>query len=216
MMTYSRKRQLKSDVILINSADASWLAFRDVFEVDGKPVRDRDARLQKLFLDTPNQAMVEATRIMAESARYNVGSLQRNINVPTMALTYLRADHQPRSTFTMGEVDRINGAGTRVFSFKEHAVPTVIRSGSQDLPATGKFWIEPETGRVVKTELTVQGAISKSKISVTYAPQPKLTIWAPVEMKESYSLIMSGETISGDAKYSNFRQFKVTVTESIK
>ena len=212
----ARRRELKSDVILISSAEASWLTFRDVFEVDGRSVRDRDQRLQKLFLETPSQAMVQAKRIMNESARYNVGSLQRNVNVPTMALTYLRLDHQARSAFTMGGGEKISGTGTRVFSFKEHAAPTVIRSGSQDLPAAGRFWIDPATGRVVKSELTVQGAISKTRISVTYASQPKLSIWVPVDMQESYALVMNNETIGGHAKYSNFRQFKVTVTEAIK
>ena len=212
----ARRRELKSDVILISSAEASWLTFRDVFEVDGRSVRDRDQRLQKLFLETPSQAMVQAKRIMNESARYNLGSLQRNVNVPTMALTYLRLDHQARSAFTMGGGERISRTDTRVFSFKEHAAPTVIRSGSQDLPATGKFWIDPAAGRVVKSELTVQGAISKTRISVTYASQPKLSIWVPVDMQESYALVMNNETIGGHAKYSNFRQFKVTVTEAIK
>jgi hypothetical protein len=240
VLSNARKRQLKSDVVLITSSQTSWLAFRDVFEVDGKPVRDRDERLQKLFLETPNQAIVNAQRIMAESARYNIGSLQRNVNVPTMALIFLRADNQRRSTFTMGGTDRIKGVETREFSFKETASPTVIRSGAtppppppsgaavawssggqvsvgaQDLFATGKFWIEAATGRVVKSEIQVKGTISTTKITVTYGPAPKLTIWAPIEMEESYKLVMNNETISGDAKYSNFRQFKVTVSENIK
>src|SRR5262249_10582496 len=37
-----QKRDLKSDVLLVRApAGDRWLQFRDVFEVDGKPVRDR-------------------------------------------------------------------------------------------------------------------------------------------------------------------------------
>ena len=45
-------RQLRSDVLLVKLAgDEWWMQFRDVFEVDRRPVRDRDQRLYKLFVD---------------------------------------------------------------------------------------------------------------------------------------------------------------------
>src|SRR5688500_4791015 len=41
-------RELRSDVLLVKlGQDDSWPQFRDVFEVDRKPVRDRDQRLYK-------------------------------------------------------------------------------------------------------------------------------------------------------------------------
>jgi hypothetical protein len=45
---------------MLNLSDSSWVAFRDVFEVDARPVRDREARLQQLFTDTPAQAIEQA------------------------------------------------------------------------------------------------------------------------------------------------------------
>src|SRR5471030_2344898 len=43
-------RELKSDFLLTQvSGQARFVDFRDVFEVDGKPVRDRQDRLSKLF-----------------------------------------------------------------------------------------------------------------------------------------------------------------------
>ena len=48
-------RQLRSDVLMVKPAGADrWLQFRDVFEVDRKPIRDRDQRLYKLFVESPN------------------------------------------------------------------------------------------------------------------------------------------------------------------
>ena len=49
-------RELKSDLLLLKPAGAdAWMAFRDVFEVDGEPVRDRTERLSQLFLErTPS------------------------------------------------------------------------------------------------------------------------------------------------------------------
>src|SRR5947208_1164860 len=50
--TAAGHRVLKSDLLLVKPQGADrWIQFRDVFDVDGKPVRDRDERLVKLFLD---------------------------------------------------------------------------------------------------------------------------------------------------------------------
>ena len=46
----SRHREVKSDFLLVKIGPAEWLPFRDVFEVDGQKVRDREGRLAKLFL----------------------------------------------------------------------------------------------------------------------------------------------------------------------
>src|SRR5690242_16197325 len=45
----SERRDLKSDVLLVRApAGDRWMQFRDVFEVDGRAVRDRPERLARL------------------------------------------------------------------------------------------------------------------------------------------------------------------------
>jgi hypothetical protein len=62
------------------------LPFRDVFERDGKQVRDRQERLAALFLKGSSRSAFEQARaIMDEGARYNIGNVARNINMPTLA-----------------------------------------------------------------------------------------------------------------------------------
>jgi len=48
-------RELKSDLLLLRAEGQTngYVQFRDVYEVDGDPVRDRNDRLLKLFLN-PN------------------------------------------------------------------------------------------------------------------------------------------------------------------
>src|SRR4051812_39724094 len=47
-------RELVSDLLLVKpDGFRVWMEFRDVFEVDGTPVRERDQRLVKMFL-TPS------------------------------------------------------------------------------------------------------------------------------------------------------------------
>lgn len=207
------QRTLRSDVLETSVGQNDWVAFRDVFEVDGQKVRDRDTRLQKLFLGAPAEAFAQMRRIVDESARYNLGGLKRNINVPTMALTYLRAANQPRSVFAAGGYQTVGSVNAVVLTFTEKTKPTIVRSGLRDLPAIGRFWIDPESGRVVKTEVSIAGAGSPARITVTYGPVPKLAVWAPVLMMEVYD---GTELIRGEATYSNFRQFSVAVGEVIK
>jgi tetratricopeptide (TPR) repeat protein len=212
---WSTTRTMRSAVIAANVGEDDWVAFRDVFEVDGTPVRDRDERLQNLFLESDGQAIAQANRIMAESARYNLGRLQRNVNVPTMALVYLRGSNQSRSTFKTTGHATIHGVLTESVAFTERASPTVIRSGPGDLPATGRFWIDPTQGRVVKSELSVvQSNGLKATIAVTYAPVSTLSIWVPVVMTEEYST-NAGDHITSKATYSHFRQFAVIVTDDL-
>jgi hypothetical protein len=85
-------RELKSDLLLVKLGDENfWMQFRDVFEVDRKPVRDRDQRLAKLFIEAKADARTQADSIQQESARYNLGPLMRTINVPIMALLFSSA-----------------------------------------------------------------------------------------------------------------------------
>lgn len=206
--TIRQERTLRSDVLQTSIGQSEWVAFRDVYEVDGQAVRDRDARLQKLFLDTPAHALEQARRIVAESARFNLGTLRRDINVPTMALTYLRESNQPRSAFTVAGPKDVGGVPAVILEFKERAKPTIIRSQDTDLPATGHFWIEPESGRVLKSEISIADRRSAAKITVTYGAVPKLTVWAPILMIEDYT---GPEIIRAKATYANFRQFTVSV-----
>jgi len=76
-------RILKSDLLLIKPGDADrYVELRDVFEKDGEPVRDREARLEALLRDRSGAAGGRIADIIAESAKHNIGGIQRNINTP--------------------------------------------------------------------------------------------------------------------------------------
>jgi hypothetical protein len=206
-------RTLRADVLQASVGARAWVAVRDVYDGDGKAVRDHDARLQKLFLDAPADAFEQARRILAESSRYNLGKLQRDFNVPAMALMYLRGPNQPRSAFKIAGRKDVDGAPADVLEFKERATPTIIQSAGADLPASGRFWIEPDSGRVLKTEISVTDRRASAKITVTYDAVPALTVWVPVLMTEQYT---GAETIFTKATYAKFRQFQVSVGQIIK
>jgi VWFA-related protein len=222
-------RRLRSDMLVIADQDLGWVGFRDVFEVDGGPVRDRDARLANLFLEPHADRLMQARRIAAESARFNLNTprydIQRTINMPMMALRFLRAENQHRSTFKHEGNKGIDGIETSLISFEERAKPRIIAS-EDDAAARGRFWLDA-TGRVVRSELSFEtragtGVNSKSRervslrslIKVSYGEEPRLKLWMPLSMEERYYI--GGVNLEGNATYSNFRRFKVDTSTTMK
>lgn len=229
----SEVRQLRSDLILTSAGEAGWILFRDVYDVDGRPVRDRDDRVMKLLLDPPADAYAQAKRIADEGARFNVGPIQRTINVPTLALMFLRRDNVPRSRFRLAGRETVHGVGAVVVRFEEQQRPRLVQT-RDDAAARGRFWIESATGRVLKSELELDSAGISATVVVTYARQPSLGLWVPESMVERYrtesglksQAVMrdvqdgvaraSALTIEGYATYAKFRRFNVDVTTIIR
>ena len=58
--------------------------------------------------------------------------------------------------------------------------------GHKDLPAQGRFWIEPATGRVLMSELSRRTAKLRATIDVSYQSEPLLGLLVPIEMREWY------------------------------
>jgi hypothetical protein len=214
----ARHRELKSDLLLVRPEGASrWVQFRDVFEVDGRTVRDRTDRLAKLFLQPSSSTAKQVQKIAAESARYNLGTVVRNVNVPVLALMVLLAENQPRFLFNHVEAaDSARADDAWAVDYREVAPGTMIRtSGERDLPMRGRFRIDPNGGRVLASTLTAEDRDLSATIEVTYEREPALGLLVPREMHERYDQHADGAGVEGLATYSNFRRFQVKVDEKI-
>ena len=210
-------RKLKSDFMLVRlAADEPLTPFRDVIEVDGKPVSDRTARLERLFLQPAAQAWKSAILITEESARYNLGRLRRNVNVPTLALEYLKPANIGRCRFQAPRAVLINAAAAWKVDFKEQDGPTLIRDSANDgnVPASGTFWIRASDGAVLRTVLDIGGRLVESQTDVRYCDVPKVAVVVPCRMSERIN--GRADQVEGTATYANIRQFTVTTSEAIK
>ena len=218
------RRRLRSDYLLVRPAGADrYYGFRDVFEVDGTPVRDREQRLSELFLNPSASANAQIQGILRDSARYNIGDVRRNFNVPTLALLFLEPAYRPRFRFERAADDEprlglerpTEGGDQWVVAYREDWPTTFIRGrGRSNLPAAGRFWIEPATGRVLASELTVEDSELRAVIAVRYAVDGRLGHLVPAEMRERYENHRQRSRVDGTATYSGFRRFQVQVTES--
>ena len=217
--TVVERRLLESEIAFVKLADGlDWLAFRNVLRVDGTKVADAAGRLERVFRTTSPSALAQARSIAAESARYNLGPVQRTFNLPTTALQFLLEQHQHRFRFEKRAEERLGGETTWVVDFREQTRATFIRTPEgRDAPSHGRFWIVPEEGRVVRSRLLVTAQI-RAEIDVQWRHDGRLGIWVPAEMSERYqgswatiptSSRKEAYDMHGLAAYSNYRRFEV-------
>ena len=229
-----QRRELKSDLLLVRSDTfPHWLQYRDTFEVDGRPVRDRGDRLTALFREPAGTATAQAQRIATESSRYNLGPLLRTINVPLMPLVFLEPESQKRFRFSRAPdtdrpaVPRDEPGHFRlttevwVVRFEERERPTIIRDpfNRRNVPSEGRFWIEPHSGRVLMSEMRSNHPNVRVEITVSYQSEPILGLLVPIAMHETYRNTRPTpfdppaarwETITASAVYGKFRQMSRT------
>jgi formylglycine-generating enzyme required for sulfatase activity len=209
----SRRREVKSDFLLVRISSGEWLPFRDVYEVDGQKVRDREGRLAKLFIKPSATAVDQAKEITLESARYNLGAMQRTVNTPILSLLYLQKEMQPAFRFTLGKRDTGVGENIWIVEYKETRKPTFVRAARDgDLPSVGRFWVDADTGRVLKSELTLDTPGIRARLTTSFRRDDKFQIDVPFEMVERYALDRG--TVNATATYGHFRRFDVSSDET--
>jgi hypothetical protein len=213
----SKRQLLKSDYLLVQlGPGAGWMPFRDVFEVNGSKVRDREDRLAKLFLANDVSRFDLADRIMAESTRHNIGQVTRSINIPTLGMMLLHPRVRDRFKFDDRGEDRVGGIATRRVEYRETSRPTLIKTTrGRDLALTGTLWIEPASAAVVKSVLTAADPALRATVTVTFRRDEALGIWVPMQMDEIYSDASGRDDIYATATYSNIRRFQVKTDEKL-
>ncbi len=224
IQTYmGRKRELRSDLLLVRTdGEEGWVSFRDVFEFDGRPVRDREDRLKRLFLDPSAEAQAKLGAIKNESARYNVGAIGRNINVPLFTLKFLEAENVRRFRFSQAGRKDVEGVAASRISYEEESRPTVVSlNKTTDIAARGWFLVDPASGAVLGSRMEFElGSFGESAVlEVRYTRDATLGLWVPSEMTEVYVALVPPRTlrVSLDARatYSKFRRFQVTTDHQI-
>ena len=222
------RRQLLSDVLMVQAPGQPWQSYRDVAAVDGQPVRDRVDRVQRLFLSNAADRAAGFQQIALESARYNLGDLKRDLNLPTVSLSLLRRGNHSRFEFKRQKDEDVDGRACRVLAYREKVSPTLISTrNSGDVFLYGRVWLEQADGRVRRTELRFDRGVGaggfRSVIRVDYGPVEGLDILVPVQMWEWYEGVNQLGRIGGDltgaqgiATYSKFRRFQVSTAEAIK
>jgi hypothetical protein len=205
--------ELRSDYLFVSSGTTSrWLTFRDVYSVNGRSVRDREERLARLFINPAPDAIDRAGQISRDGYRYNVGSKDRTVANPLLALGFLQAEYRQRFDYRLAGIDTSLGPDVWIVKFKERVLPTLLRtSDNRNVISAGRFWIDGASGRVLQTELETS---TGDRVMTTFTYDERLQMDVPSEMRD---IAWTNHTpVTGTATYSNFRRFGVLTNEKFR
>ena len=210
------QREIVSDVAIVKiAALRTWQGFRDVIEVNGARVTDRDDRLASVLMASEGR-LDEARRLSDESARYNIGSIQRNFNVPTSTLFFFGSADRERFKFSAKTVEP---DGTWRIAFRETERPTFIRTPEgRSIYSEGTIWVSPSDGVIVRTQLKVEIPARNADrhrsgaglVDVTFHHVDGFDMWLPAAMTETFESRGNGgwQRVEGRATYDNYRRFE--------
>jgi hypothetical protein len=221
----STHRSLSSEMLFLWMPDAEiWLGVRHVlrYSDNGGPwtwVSDKHTRLDALLKEATGDAGDRLRQLADEGARFNLGRTFRNFAAPTFTIQFLDPSYVRRFAFTTAATEKVGEAGETIkLAFMERTTPTIIRSESDDVPASGAIWIRPADGAVVRTSLTVAPPARHgqppldARMDVEYRRHAGFDVWVPTRMSESYrERVANGESVECTATYSNFRRFETSV-----
>jgi hypothetical protein len=219
-----RHRELASDLILAKVGN-DWMQFRDTRQMDGVPVKYRGESMLDMIRRGEVTRPIDVDALIDRGGAYNIGNVTRTVNTPLFALKFLEAANQTRCRFkiapdrtpvTVAAQSTIPGAfktSTEIWvvEYEERHRPTLIRSkrvGGKDVPSRGRFWIEPESGRVFMSEIVARSGDLRGTIDVSYQSEPVRGLLLPIEMREWYESRKSGSKIETVATYGRFRELE--------
>lgn len=218
------RRTTRSDVGIVLDTYSGWMTLRDVFEVDGKSVRDGENRIAQLLIQREaNRADPRlAEQIVKEGARFNLDppdlKLPRTINAPMIVLKFARLQNQARSTFRLERRGMRDAEPTVLVAFRERARPRLITSPDQ-AEASGTLLVSAATGEVLETELRLLTGDTSVTVQTRFDRPTPTSPRLPVRMKETYSvapLRQLTRTLEAEATYSRFRTFGVVTSTNVE
>jgi hypothetical protein len=214
-------RKIRAQFILLSNADSDvgWLAFRDAFEVDGRKLRGDQGGLEPMFAQSFDAAFAAGQVLSAEAIKHNKGTMARAVHATTFALTVLGPSHQASFKFEKKGEKKVGDVVAWVVAYAEISGGKFARTiEGVPQPLRGEFWIDPATGRVLKSTVVMDSLdanpdmkqhperyanFPRMTFEVTYALDAKLNLWLPRELKENYDRRV--EVVTTTATYTNYR-----------
>jgi len=207
------QRKLESEVAFMQlPGDSGWLGIRMVVKVDGQTVAANPNALAT-FIQS-DQPLELANKILADSARYNLGST-RNTNLPNLPLELLHPRHRERFSYAIAGHGAINRIKVTILSAEENRSPTLIHMpDGTELISHIKAWVD-DTGRLLRAEVRSRPSASRGlhdqpTVRVEFRLHNALDLLVPTEMREEFPTATRGQSGLSVARYSDFRRFQTS------
>lgn len=208
---YRRMNQrLQSEIAFLRlPGGLEWMGFRRVRSINGKPLIGTKT-LAELLATTSTDALRQASILVDESARYNLGN-PRTINMPNLPLELLSRKYRHRYEATYRGRSRLQGRATDEVELVEIGARPIVYNEGRQLKTRVRAWVDVESGALwrAEVELKVPGDNrNPTWLRVDFAFDKTLQVMVPVTMRERFNSI--ADTGTSLATYTNFRRFQTS------
>jgi len=213
-----RTRSIHSDYYVINDAsDANAVVeFRDVFTVDGKPVRRNPQLVLSLLNRTWQHPRQRSDHINAVVNQHNlIWGGRLNTNFAFGLAAYLHPLHQPHERFRLAP-ERASADGEVVVCFEETGEETLNRLGrwpnDRKVPSTGCAYLARPDYDITRVDAAVLLGKDLKMRYITEYVRGSGGLHLPVRRRvyAYHPRWVNGLVAEADATYSNFRRFTAT------
>lgn len=186
-------------------SDGIWMSVHDVTEVEGRQVEDRVDLTTLLATRSPSAVGPELARA---NARFNIGPILRNFNEPTLALQLLAPRMAGAISFSIERQRGLAAADAKLTIAAKLAdrAPFVGSARGRRVSTRAIFIVEPDTGRILETSLSVDDGEIEALLETEYARNERLELWLPAVFKETYT--RRDESTMVTTRFSNYRRFE--------
>lgn len=185
-----------------------WMSVHDIQTVDGAPVPGRPD-VRALLRSTSIREI--GPRLAAENARFNLGHVSRNFNEPTLALLLFTPAHVRDLSVNRDGRPATSGAASLVtLRVRLDRDAPLVRGLSGRVSTTGRFIVDPITGRVHQTTVTFDDGRVVATLETTYALDAHVSAWVPVTFVEHYRDRRTGEVTDVTTALGNYRRYETS------
>jgi hypothetical protein len=198
MAVRATPQRLSSNMILLN-VGGEMLGMRDVYAVDTRTLREKDPRIARVLAEPTPVTWQAAQQYSREHAIYLRANVVVWFSDPVLVMRCLNERARPRLTFKVEGSKRLNGVQVYGLGFKEtdkEPSGSILQMPSDPL-VSGRFWVEPGTGRIHQTEFWPQSDVHTARVQVVYAPDETLGVLLPKSALQNFETRERGTGISG-------------------
>lgn len=180
MAMRSTPQRLSSSVTLLNLG-GEMQAMRDIYAVDTRPLRDKEPRIPRVLAEPTPAAWNTAQQYAREHAVYLRANVVLWFSDPVLVTRCLSDGARARLTFKVDGSKRLNGVQVYGLNFREtdkEKSKSILQMPTDPL-ASGRFWVEPGTGRIHQTEFWPESKFHTARVQVVYAPDETLGLLLP-------------------------------------
>lgn len=179
--------RFRSDVVVLN-VNGRVLSLRDPYLLDNVSLRERRPRILEILREPTTAGWNQAQKYASESHFRFVSDIVLALNDPMLALRFISRDMQPKVTYKFEGMKRLEGQELASIGFKERGdKETAFGLGTRgNAAASGRYFVDPASGAIRKTELWANSATEAVVSAVTYGHASALDLWLPAKMTQTF------------------------------